>query len=149
TVFFAAFSASLLLFQALSLAGHTNYFVKCRRLSGTILQGSFEEGFTFIVKYFHEVEHLPFLVIAAGLLLYVVKELTRLKQNGSLAGNGLFLLFIYTFVIYSYNGFNIYFLHKQVNYGRLLHLYYPVVFLCLFVGISMLSKPYSVLSAVI
>lgn len=150
TAFGIAFVANIAFFQLLSLIGNTNYLIKCSRLSKTIIQGSFDEGFTFIYKYFGQVEHIPFIFVIAVLIYYLFQMSMAVIRNGAFLSNGLFLLFIYGIAMYLYSSINIYFFHKQVNYGRLLQLYYPIIFTVICVVIDSLGKrPALVLSGVL
>jgi hypothetical protein len=118
----------LTLFEVISRFGGRSYILDTIHLSGTIIQGSFEESFSFIVKYLFEVEGLSGVILMIGLILFVLVIIYQIRTNKKnspliLLGSVLFGLFI----AYASTGF---FMHKLVFYGRLLHQFIP--FICIF-----------------
>jgi hypothetical protein len=98
-------------------------------LSGNITQGSFEESFSFLIKYLFDVEGVSGIFLIAGLVLlsmicFFSLRKTRITDSPVIL---LFSLLSGLFVLYACLG---YFNHSVVFYGRLLHQYYP--FICLF-----------------
>ncbi|MFA4902981.1 MAG: hypothetical protein WC600_09560 [Desulfobaccales bacterium] len=106
-----------------------SYILDAIGLSKTITQGSFEESFAYLFKYFIEVEGLTGIILLIGLLVFISITLYRFKNKTfkqysliSLLGIGL----IGMYLVYASTG---YFFHKMVFYGRLLHQYVP--FICI------------------
>jgi len=120
----------LFVFEGLSRLGSGSYIDDALRLSTTIIQGSFEESFSFLFKYFLQVEGITgiflilFLVLFIALLFYDISR-NKLRNNSTITT--LFLIIFFVFVSYASFG---YFLKKFVFYGRLLHQFFP--FICIF-----------------
>jgi hypothetical protein len=115
-------------FEALSWFGGGSYITDARQLAGTIIQGSFEECFTFIVKYLLDVEGVKGIILLLGLVLFAFfMGQNRLKIPAHSTLSVLSIILLTVFLAYASVG---YFFHKAVLYGRLLHQYFP--FICLF-----------------
>jgi hypothetical protein len=118
----------LAIFEGLAQLGGSSYIGEARRLAGTVTQGSFEESFSFIVKYLIEVEGLTGIFLLIGLIIFtflLIKNVKTINKNNSIYLLGFALIGL--FLMYASVG---YFLRKLVFYGRLLHQYLP--FICLF-----------------
>jgi len=126
-------------FEMLGQLTHYSYFQSCLHLSGSIIQGDFQESFSFAFKYLAEVEGwLGYLLLMlAGMRVLGHVYQARRSNNGKLKADGprtyaLYLGMLGSFLAYAALG---YWGHKLVFYGRILHLFLP--FLVLFgVGAS-------------
>jgi hypothetical protein len=120
----------LFIFEALSRIGGRSYISDALHLSSTVYQGSFEESFSFIVKYLYEVEGLAGVILIFGSILFCLIIIHRIKNKTAKQHSHIQLLgysIIGLFIAYASAG---YFLHTMVFYGRLLHQYFP--FICIF-----------------
>lgn len=119
----------LVFFEVFSRFGGHSYILDAIALSGTVIQGSFEESYTFIIKYLFEVEGLTGIVIVLSLSFSCTIMLHQFR-NKTYLQNPLVLLIALSifglFIAYASAG---YFFHKMVLYGRLLHQYLP--FICI------------------
>ena len=129
-------AAVLLLFELLVSVGGRSYYEDCLKLSVTIQQGDFEEGFSFLFNYLFEAEQsLGYLLTGLGVLAGPV-VLFRLFRGGLtgpqigalLRHNALFISMVLAYLAYAVN---VYYLEKMVFYGRILHFYLPVLVLLL------------------
>jgi hypothetical protein len=112
----------LVIFELLARYCGTSYLSDVKQTSGMITQGSFEESFSFILKYLWQAEFPLGIVYLFSLVAGSVFLVKRLKKDKN---EHLIYLFLSTFI-----GFVIYaslgqFFHKMVFYGRLVHQYYP------------------------
>ncbi|MBD0297901.1 MAG: hypothetical protein ICV51_04450 [Flavisolibacter sp.] len=117
----------LIIFELMSrLGGGVSYISQALYLSSTIKQGSFEESFSFIVKYLFEVEGLTgiFLIISIVLFIIILIQIINKTFKQHVLVLLLGLLVIGSFLAYACAG---YFFHKMVFYGRLLHQYFPFI----------------------
>lgn len=112
-------------FEGLSRIGGSSYIGDAFLLAGTVIQGSFEESFTFMPKYLLEVEGIKGIILMIGMVLFVAFMVINWQKERSIFVLGIGLISL--FLAYASAG---YFLHKLVFYGRLLHQYFP--FICLF-----------------
>jgi len=130
----------LLLFESLSIVGNMSYINESVKLSGTIIQGSFEESFSFLFKYLIQVEHIQGIIIMLGLLafyFYILKIIVRGEKQYFQFEILVFSLLLISYLIYASLGF---FFHKTVFYGRLLHQYMPFITIFCVFGINELVK---------
>ena len=120
----------LLGFELMARLAENSYINDLIRLSKTISQGSFEESFTFILKYLFELEGISGLVLVFLLFVFFIAGIYFVLK-GKLQNHKTLLIisivFILFFVSYASTG---YFLHQTVFYGRLIHQFLP--FLCVF-----------------
>jgi hypothetical protein len=122
----------ILFFQGLSLMVGKSYFEESKTLSGTIIQGSFEENHSFLFKYFFDAEAplgyiLFLLVLFCSALIISGKSFCK--------NNIIKLTYLALFLVFSIFIFQGLVFKKMVFYGRLLHQYYPfIIILC---GIGM------------
>ncbi len=122
------FFCFFILFELLSHFGGSSFISASKGLSATIVQGSFEECFSFLYKYLWEAEGLGGKILMVWLsvcLIFFLFHIRRTKGDKILFVSGLFIM---AYLSYAFVGF---FLHRFVFYGRLLHMYYP--FICIFV----------------
>ncbi len=100
----------------------TSYLLDAKQLSTTITQGSFEESFSFILKYLWQAEFPLGIVYLFSLVAGSVFLVKRVKKDKNEHLIYLFLSLFIGFVIYASLG---QFFHKMVFYGRLVHQFYP------------------------
>ncbi|WPR70197.1 hypothetical protein SLW70_09580 [Flavobacterium sp. NG2] len=125
----------LLFFELLAQSVNKSYIEESIVLSKTILQGSFEESFTFIFKYLIEVEGVTGVFVIIGLGLFTIQLIMTFVNSKKL--NEIQKVFITLFLIFiTYSTLGFYF-HKVVWYGRLLKQFIP--FLILFTVFSLQS----------
>ncbi|MCX6272536.1 MAG: hypothetical protein NTU44_15225 [Bacteroidetes bacterium] len=130
SIFYLLGSLSCLaIFESMSRLGGMSYISDALRLSGTINQGSYEESFSFLIKYLFEVDGVTGIIVILGLVLFcyvlVFQHRSKFKHYSMIYLLG--IAFISLYLAYAGMG---YFLHKMVYYGRLLHQYIP--FICIF-----------------
>jgi hypothetical protein len=120
----------LVIFEKIGRLVGKSYIYDAIGLSKTITQGSFEESFSFILKYFYKVEGLTGIFLIIGLSIFFLITICRIKDK-TFKQNSLINLFaialLGNYLAYATAG---YFFHKVVFYGRLLHQYLP--FICIF-----------------
>jgi hypothetical protein len=115
-------------FEGLSRIAGGSYLADAQAITGLITQGSFEESFSFIVKYLYEVEGVMGIILMVGMSLFGYILMRSFKKN--MQHEPLFLLAtLLVFLYFSYTSAG-YFFHKMIMYGRLLHQYMP--FICTF-----------------
>ena len=119
----------LSIFEFLSWTVHKSYIGDAVTLSKTIIQGSFEECYTFMFKYLLEVEGLLGFLLIIGLFLMTI---CLFKKTSSSILKTLFIVSVFVFLSYASLGF---FMHKVVIYARLLRQFIP--FLVLFFVFSL------------
>ncbi len=127
----------LALAEALSLVGGKSYITSALSLSTTITQGSFEESFSFIIKYLLEVERLAGLTVICLTILTFIFSLKQKRQQYNLLNNYPVLVGLISIALYLFYASAGFFMHKFVFYGRLLHQFFP--FLCIF-SLSFICK---------
>ncbi|MBM3920159.1 MAG: hypothetical protein FJ347_02935 [Sphingomonadales bacterium] len=128
-IFSTAFVLPFLIIEGLAGMCGKSYFFDARQLSQTIIEGSFEEGFSFLFKYLWQVENgvgLIYIMGLAALLFLVLKRSLKTKTDPGHA-EFLFISMLIGFVIYA--GL-VFFMHKMVFYGRIIHQFMP--FMALF-----------------
>ena len=142
----AGVGAVLLLLEGLSRAAGTSYLASSRYMATTITQGSFAEGFSFVGTYCGQVEGwwgLALLALGgAGLLL----RAGRLRADWVLPGpagararllTGLLLLGFLGWLGYAGA---VFFAHKLVFYGRILHFFVPFIVLGALVALRAIGR---------
>lgn len=119
------------IFEFLAQYCGTSYLLDAKQLSGTITQGSFEESFSYIIKYLWQAEFylgiLYLLSLSFAAFYFILNCRNILNSNFTL----LMLCIFCGFFIYASLG---QFFHKMVFYGRLVHQFYP--FLAILFGFS-------------
>src|SRR5690606_3131693 len=119
----------LLIVEAISRLVGLSYISDALRLSTTITQGSYEESFTFIVKYLIQVEVATGLLLLIGLGLFSFVLINSIRRDSPRPHPSILLLgitLISVYLAYAAAGF---FFNTMVTYGRLLHQYFP--FICI------------------
>lgn len=123
-------------FEGMARLGGVSYVERSSTLSETITQGSFEEGFSFIVKYLYQVEGFIGIILiistifaVASVAVFISKHSLGevLKEIGSEPKYILLICVISGFLFHAFLG---YFFHKAVFYGRLIHPY--ILYIVLF-----------------
>ena len=117
-------------FEAAARVAGRSYLADLRALSDTIVQGSFEEGFTFVLEYFRRVEPpgaSAWLVLAAAAPLVALAHRRRwpagaLRRPWVPVAAGVVASFVF-------HALSAAWLEKMVFYGRLVHMYVPFVLL--------------------
>jgi hypothetical protein len=134
--FGAGFCMILLFFEAIFQLADQSYFLHLHKLSDSIIQGSFDEGFSFIIKYLLQNDY----VVGGGLLLgniiYILKVVRQwiVKRTFTFTlKESIFLAVLFGFLFHASSAF---FFHKMVFYGRLIHFYLPFIVLITFVLLS-------------
>lgn len=117
----------LLFFELLSSLAHRSYIADARLASSVVTQGSAEESFTFLIKYFLEVEGASGIILSLGILLFCFFMFMQLKswswsKNTLILCVGVSVLGLFT--LYASVG---YFFHSLYLMGRSLHQYIPFI----------------------
>ncbi len=117
----------LLFFELLAQTVNKSFIKESIVLSKTIIQGSFEECFSFLFKYLIEVERFTGIFIIIGLILFCIQIVIKYFKLKKI--NDLQIIFIILFLIFiSYSILGFYF-HKVVWYARLLKQFIPFIIL--------------------
>jgi hypothetical protein len=129
-------------FEIAARVGGRSYVADLSALGDTIVQGSFEEGFTFLVEYFWRVQPpgaSAWLVLAAAAPLAAILRshrrpagLPRRPWVPVAAGVAV------SFVVHALSSA---WLEKMVFYGRLVHMYVPFVLLAGAATLALLVPP--------
>lgn len=127
----------LVLYEVTARISGTSFLNDSRQLSSTITQGSFEESFSFIVKYLYEVENINGILLLTGLLLFIVSLFYTMKQIKTHFLPDIYLLFILTFLLYMGYAAMGYYFHKVVFYARLIKQFLP--FMTIFTVFALLQ----------
>ncbi|AWA31228.1 hypothetical protein HYN48_14605 [Flavobacterium magnum] len=120
--FAAGSSVCLVVFEALAQIGGTSFIKNSLLLSGTIVQGSFEECFSFVFRYLCEAEGINGVFLIIGLCLFSVLFVRNIRSVASEPMYLTFAVLLLLFVAYSAAGF---YGHKVVWYARLLKQFLP------------------------
>ena len=124
--FGAGSAICLLIFEVASRAAGQSYLNSAIALSGTVIQGSFDETFSFLFKYLFQIEKVSGLILLSGMIAFFY-TLNKSFKDEKYEVNILAIITLCVFVIYAGAGF---FFEKVVLYGRLLHQYFPLF--CIF-----------------
>ena len=133
------FILALLFFQVISLCSDINYLKSSINLYHSTLQGSFEEGFSFIIKYMNDVENKFGFIWLLGFSSFLIFVLVH-KNDEMKKYKKFFILSVYTLCAYLYYAFNVYYLHNMVFYGRIIHQFIPILIISTFIFIDVLFK---------
>ncbi len=122
-IFLICFAAVILAYETFYwLSGHS-FFIESLIISGTINQGSFSEGFSFIFKYLYSVEGF----FGVGMLfLFFIQTVSLLFKRSLTTSEKLVLFSVGAYLLY---GFASAVLMILVFYGRILHMYFPFIVL--------------------
>ena len=123
SVYIAGSVFILLIFEALSRFGQASYLYNIRHLSGTVNQGDYKEAYSFIVKYFWQVEHFSGLILLAGIGIFSIVYFKVKTPSKKITGM-IVLSFLIPYLIFTTSA---YFLHNLVMMGRILHQFVFVI----------------------
>lgn len=123
--------AVMFFYEVIARIGDVSYLASAVRLSGTITQGSFEEGYIFIPRFFIEVEGAIGIVVLTGAIAYIClagwRLIRRAKWSETEAALGLCVaIFGGLYLVYATQSTV---LHKMAFTGRYARMYFPVVIL--------------------
>lgn len=136
---FGAAAGFVFVFSFFELLAQTlgrSYFLEANKLGQSIVQGSFEESFSFLLKYLYEVEwplgFLYLVVIPFGFWF-----LSKYNPENHIFPIKLifyfYMLLVCSYLFYASLGF---FFHKMVQYGRLQHQYFPFLAILVAIGLN-------------
>ncbi len=123
-IFSTAFVLPFLIIEGLAGMCGKSYFFDARQLSQTIIEGSFEEGFSFIFKYLWQVENSVGLLHIIGLTILVFMIVKKFIRTKTAPGRAEFLFISVVIGFIFYAGL-VFFMHKMVFYGRIIHQFIP------------------------
>jgi hypothetical protein len=83
-LFAAGGGAVLIAMELLCRGGNIPYFASLRGLSGTISQGSFDEGWTFFPRYLVQIERAAGVVLLCGIVLFTARLATDVARRNRL-----------------------------------------------------------------
>ncbi|MCS7017504.1 MAG: hypothetical protein RMJ87_04855 [Cytophagales bacterium] len=111
----------LAFWEIVTRIGGYSYISSLKNLSGTITQGSFDEGLVYPFLYLWQVEYFTGWVL---ILMMFIPIFLNLKKNHSSS----YILIISTiaFLFLIMYALQCYFLRKMVFYGRILHMFMPL-----------------------
>ncbi len=118
----------LLLFEGFSRLGNTSYIHNALTLSGTVIQGDFFDTPTFLFRYLFEVEMLIGAVIILSLIVFIFK-IPKIVRSKKPSDNILIIIVASYFIFYALYVSLGYFAHQFTMYGRILHQFFPVIWL--------------------
>lgn len=122
--------SALLMFEIVAQLGHHSYLISSFDLAHTIDQGSYDEGFSFLFKYLLQVEGPVGLILIILLVIYFYKVLIKLVRTRlPTALSDLDRIMFIATGFFLFHAFCTFYVHKMVFYGRLLHLYLPLIVL--------------------
>ena len=138
-VFSASFSVPFIFIELVAGMCGKSYFFDAKQLSQTIIEGSFEEGFSFLFKYLWQVEQGLSLLYMLGLIivLYLIFSKITLTKTSLDRTELLFVTIAIGFIFYASL---VFFLHKMVFYGRIMHQFIPFMALFAIYGLSQVIK---------
>jgi len=137
-VFASAFIAPFFLLELLARMFQTSYLGELNQLGQTITQGSFDEGFTFVFSYLWHVESWVGVVYLAGLFFFFL----FIKRSISNSNGNMIIYVVLISVFISFLGYclMVYFAHKMLFTGRVLHQFMPFFSMATIVGFWLLFE---------
>lgn len=139
----AGFLIVIASFEFISRFGGQSYLLSGYSLSDSVVQGTFEESLLFPLKYLVAVEGIPGLIILISVIaiLYVFMRKMAAEKNGDLlSANPIYPLLLITLSGILLHGIMGTVFHKMVFYGRLIHLYLPVLCICLVYSCTLIQN---------
>lgn len=138
-VFSVAFSVPFIVIELLAGMCGKSYFFDAKQLSQTIIEGSFEEGFSFLFKYLWQVEQGLglFYMLGSIIVLYFICSKIIFTKTTLDRTEWLFVAIAIGFVFYASL---VFFLHKMVFYGRIIHQFMPFMALFTIYGFFLVIK---------
>ncbi len=121
----------LLFFEMASRAVDQSFIQNSMALSTTITQGSFDECFSFFIKYLTEVENFTGFLLLFGLIAFIVFGVFDFKKTKTVSP--IYILFLVLLALYFLYAALGYWGHKVVYYARLLRQFMPFLVLILIV----------------
>jgi hypothetical protein len=129
-----AFLIPFFIVEVLASMCGKSYFLDAKQLSQTIIEGSFEEGFSFLFKYLWQVESgigIFYILGLLGFVFVILRKAIQTRENLNQT-EWLFISITTGFLFYASL---VFFVHKMVFYGRIIHQFVP--FLALFTVFAM------------
>ena len=125
-------------YEVISRVGDVSYLATARLMSGTITQGEFSEGYTFLPKYFVEIEGAIGIVLLVGALVWLVALLMRIRRHETISRSQCLLaaccaIWCIIYLVYATQSTV---LHKMAFTGRYGRMYFPFV---VWMGIAVLT----------
>ncbi|MBF9236762.1 hypothetical protein I2I05_05080 [Hymenobacter sp. BT683] len=133
------------LFEILAQLSGTSYFASSRYIATTITQGSYAEGFSFIAKYFWQVEGAVgaglLLLAAIGLVLSIRQLPVLVAPRSEKVSDNPLLLILLLIVFGAWVGYAaaVQFGHSLVFYGRIVHFFVPFIVLAAVAALSQVA----------
>ncbi len=129
-IFSTSFFGVLGFFEVLARLGKTSYLFYLGHHAERIIQGSFEEGFSFLPKYLLQVEKGIGGLLLGGSILYLFKEFRGLlkkeiTQDSTVPYQPQLRILFFTGAACFFFHATLSISEKMVFYGRLLHMYFP------------------------
>lgn len=125
--FFAGVIVVFSFFQWLAAKVDFNYINLFFSKPIGITQGSFEEGFSFIVKHYWFTMNVAGMAILAISVYWAIQQIRQLRLKEFLQPQNVlfitFMLFMGSWIIYAYQSV----MGSFVFYGRLIHMYVPIL----------------------
>lgn len=139
-LFFIPFCIFLIIIEFFSYSIGESYINNSILFASTITQGTPKESLVFVFKYFNEVEGiwgiLMLILFFTGFLMNFVSKKIYTPLNY------LILVFTFSYILY---GLFAYFSNSLVFYGRILHMFYPIIV----IGILIFLKEIKILAPII
>jgi len=140
-IFTASLGLVIVVFEGFARLIGSSYLHNAIGLSSAINQGSFEEGFTFGLKYLIQVEGIIGYLLILCFVWYICLKVSEMTRQGT---KKTFMDDFFLLIVLSGSGFIVHaslsaIFHKMVFYGRLLHLYLPFLVWASFKGLSSLK----------
>ena len=133
--FGSGFASLILFFEGLHQISKKSYILNLVYLSSSIIQGSFEEGFSFIFKYLLENDYLTGFLLILASFLALFKGLYRIfKEKKELSISPTDVILVAVLAMFLFHASMTFFFQKMVFYGRLAHFYFPFMVLSAFIG---------------
>lgn len=119
----------MFVYEVVARVGGVSYLASALRLSGTIKQGSFEEGYVFVIRYLLQVEWLIGAAIVLLGAVYAVTMVWRWRRGEAMSPARVHLdrcliVFGCLYLVYATQSTV---LHKMTFTGRYLRMYLPVL----------------------
>ncbi len=128
--------------EFLSCIGKYSYINSLQNLSGTILQGDFNESAVFLFKYMWDVEGITGILWLVGLVLFLFHIPKLLKTKNYYQQYIILISFIFIGLLVFYTVFLSFFLHKMVVYGRIIHQFILVLTIFSVYGYYLFCRKY-------
>lgn len=124
----------LAFWEAITNIGGYSYISSLKTLSGTITQGSFEEGLIYPFLYLWQVESITGIALVINIFLLFSYKRNCFTSDYTDTVIKLGFLFLIAYALQCY------FLQKMVFYGRILHMFMPLLILSVYPVIMSLTN---------